>query len=61
MKTWSAYQLNDGIWLRSPTGVAVAKFKKLAEAKQCAAAMNLTTQKQRINYLAEEAGYRGTI
>lgn len=63
-RTWSAVTrvgkrgLLNGTWLKDPNGEIVATFSDGAIAKQCAAAMNLTTMKQRTDHCAEEAGYR---
>lgn len=46
-----------GCWLVDPAGERVATIMDGAIAGQLAAAMNLTTAKQRTDYLAEAAGY----
>lgn len=60
--TWRAIPRikGKGVELKSPQGETVAVVYDLAIAKQIAAAMNLTTQKQRFDFLAGEAGYTFT-
>lgn len=47
-----------GCWLIDPNGERVCTIMDHATALQIAAAMNLTTAKQRHDYCAEESGYR---
>jgi hypothetical protein len=49
--------LLKGRWLADPEGRKVAAFHDEVLARQISAAMNLTTQAQRVAYLADEAGY----
>lgn len=62
-KQWSAVNrfssnaILKGCWLVDPDGNKVATIMDGAIARQVAAAMNLTTAKQRHDYLAESAGY----
>lgn len=59
MNTWRAIPRikGKGVELKSPEGETVAVIYDGGIAKQIAVAMNLTTQKQRIDFLAGEAGY----
>lgn len=64
MKKWSSINrvargkgLLKGCWLVDPNGEKVATIMDHALAGQLAAAMSLTTMKQRTNYCAQEAGY----
>lgn len=47
-----------GCWLVDPDGNRVATIIDVAIAKQIAAAMNLTTMKQRTDWCADASGYR---
>ena len=47
-----------GCWLVDPDGEKVATIMDHSLAGQLAAAMNLTTMKQRTDFCAEAAGYR---
>lgn len=49
--------LLKGCWLVNPQGHKVATIMDETLARQLAAAMSLTTQAQRQDYLAEVAGY----
>lgn len=52
--------LINGCWLVDPDGVKRATIMDEILARQIAAAMSLTTMKQRTNYAAERAGYKLT-
>ncbi len=55
--------LTSGVWLVAPDGTRVATFARnnAWAAAQCAAALNLTTQRQRTDYAAEQAGYGKSV
>lgn len=50
----------SGLWLVDPDGNKIVRFPAAhdAIARQCAAALNLTTPTQRVNFLADAAGYK---
>lgn len=66
MKRWSSINRFGkrgplkGCWLKNPDGETVAIIMDGALAGQIAAAMNLTTMQQRVDYCAEAAGYYRT-
>ena len=47
-----------GCWLKNPAGETVAIITDGALAGQIAAAMSLTTTKQRVEFCAAKAGYQ---
>jgi hypothetical protein len=48
----------NGCWLVDPDGKRIATIMDFAIAQQIAAAMNLTTTKQRSDWCAEASGYK---